>query len=166
MIVFDSSTIILLTKIEILDAFLLNFPDRTLVSLKIKLEVEKGKREDTHLIAKLIKEKRIEVLRPKQINLIQKLMEDFNIDVGEAEALTLALQEKNCIIATDDRNAIKACKALRLDFVTAIAVLIRVFEKRLIDRNEALIRLKKLQSIGRYKETIIEDAMNQIRGGG
>lgn len=39
-----------------------------------------------------------------------KLMEDFNIDEGEAEALILAIQEKAIMVATDDRNAIRACK--------------------------------------------------------
>ncbi|MEW6618747.1 MAG: hypothetical protein AB1422_05285 [bacterium] len=38
MIVFDSSTIILLAKIEILDAFLLNFQDRTLVTPKVTIQ--------------------------------------------------------------------------------------------------------------------------------
>jgi predicted nucleic acid-binding protein len=34
-------------------------------------------------------------------------MEDFTIAAGEAEALTIALQEKADIIATDDKNAIR-----------------------------------------------------------
>lgn len=45
--------------------------------------------------------------------LVRKLMDDFSIDVGEAEALTLALNKKDAMIATDDRNAIRASKLLK-----------------------------------------------------
>ncbi|MBI5026405.1 MAG: hypothetical protein HZC12_06725, partial [Nitrospirae bacterium] len=56
-------------------------------------------------------------------------------------------------------------KILKVEFVTAIAILIRSFEKGLIDRDEAIIKLQKLQSIGRYNRAIIEDATKQIKGG-
>jgi len=45
-------------------------------------------------------------------------MDDFNIDEGEAEALLLAIQAGAETIATDDRNAIRASKLLKIDFVT------------------------------------------------
>jgi predicted nucleic acid-binding protein len=91
-------------------------------------------------------------------------MEDFNIDEGEAEMLTLAIEEKASLVATDDKNAIKACKILKLDFTTAIAILIRACEKGLIRVDEALKKLHKLQSFARYEKTIIETATNQIEG--
>ena len=93
-------------------------------------------------------------------------MDDFNIDTGEAEAIILALQEKVSIIATDDRNAIRACKILKIEFTTAIAVLIRAFEKKLIDKDEALIKLRKLELVARYSRAIVEDARKRIEGGG
>jgi predicted nucleic acid-binding protein len=58
----------------------------------------------------LINEKKIQVLKVKNAKAVMKLMEDFNIDEGEAEALILAIQEKAIMVATDDRNAIRACK--------------------------------------------------------
>ncbi len=96
----------------------------------------------------------------------KKLMDDFNIDTGEAEAIILALQEKVSIIATDDRNAIRACKILKIEFTTAIAVLIRAFEKKLIDKDEALIKLRKLELVARYSRAIVEDSRKRIEGGG
>ncbi len=96
----------------------------------------------------------------------KKLMDDFNIDTGEAEAIILALQEKVSIIATDDRNAIRACKILKIEFTTAIAVLIRAFEKNLIDKDEALIKLRKLELVARYSRAIVEDSRKRIEGGG
>ncbi|MBI3754550.1 MAG: hypothetical protein HY265_00070 [Deltaproteobacteria bacterium] len=67
------------------------------------------------------------------------------------------------MLATDDRNAIRACKILKLEFITAIAVLIRAFEKNLIDRDEVVVKLQKLKSVGRYSRTIIEDAVKRIK---
>lgn len=90
-------------------------------------------------------------------------MDDFNIGTGKAEALTLVIQEGAGIIATDDRNAIRACKILKLDFVTAIAVLIRTAEKNLIDRDESIVKLQKLKSVGRYSSAIIGDAAKRIK---
>jgi len=92
-------------------------------------------------------------------------MKDFTIDAGEAEVLALALQEKALLIATDDRNTVRACKMLKIDFTTAIAILIRAFEKKFVDKEEALSKLQKLGAVVRYKQTIIESARKQIEGG-
>jgi hypothetical protein len=53
---------------------------------------------------------------------------------------------------------------LKLDFTTAIAILIRACEKGLIGGDEALSKLYKLQSFARYEKRIIETATNQIEG--
>ncbi|MBI5204856.1 MAG: hypothetical protein HZA11_08065 [Nitrospirae bacterium] len=165
MIVLDASTIILLAKIDMLELFVSNFHGKILIPDKVKAEACMGGSEETPLIVKLIVDKKINVLRVKDNALIKKLMEDFNIDRGEAEVLTLAMQEKAVIVATDDRNAIRACKILKKDFTTAIAILIRAFEKKLIDNDEALAKLQKLESVARYSKIIIEDARKQIKGG-
>ena len=165
MIVLDSSTMILVAKIDMLEIFISNVHSRVLIPERVKSEVYSGKREDTLLITKLIEDKKIHVLRVKNSKLIRKLMEDFDIEAGEAEALALAVQENAAVIATDDRNAIRACKILKKEFTTAIAVLIRALEKRLIDKDEALIKLQKLESIARYSRLIIENAKKQIKGG-
>lgn len=164
MIVFDSSTLILLAKTEILELFISNFPSRILIPEKVLSEVAAGG-EETPWVIRFIEAQRIEVLKLRGDRLKGKLMQDFNIDIGEAEALILALQEGASLIATDDRNAIRACKMLKLNFVTAIAILIRAFERGLIEKDEALLKLQKLQSFGRYGRAIIDDARKRIEGG-
>lgn len=165
MLFLDASTLILLAKIEILETFLLNFPGRVLIPEKVQGEACLKKTEETTLIEELIHSKKIHVVRAKNIRLTNKLMEDFHINGGEAEAVALALQEQASIVATDDKNAIRACKILKIDFTTAIAILIRTFEKNLLDKDEALIKLQKLESIARYRRTIIKDARRRIEGG-
>ncbi len=53
---------------------------------------------------------------------------------------------------------------LKLEFTTALAFLVRAFEKKLIDRDEALSRLAKLESIARYKRVIISYVKQKLRG--
>ena len=164
MILLDASTLILLAKIEMLDIFLADVGRKVAIPVKVKEEVLTGSSPDGHVVAKLVQDRRIDVLKAKDRKLVRRLMEDFNIDEGEAEMLALAIQEKTLLVATDDKNAIKACKIMKLDFTTAIAILVRACEKGLIHTDEAFFKLQKLQSCARYNKRIIETARNQIEG--
>ena len=165
MVVFDSSTMILLARIDMLEVFISNYHGKVLIPERVRAEVLIQGREETHLVAKLIEDSKIHVLRVKNSKLVNKLMNDFSIDAGEAETVTLVLQEKATLVATDDRNAIRACKILKIDFTTAIVFLLRAFEKNLIEKDETIAKLQKLISIVRYEQEIIEDARRRIEGG-
>jgi len=165
MIIFDSSTLILLAKIDMLEIFIADYHGMVLIPQRVKSEVCSKGREETPILIKLIKDKKINLLKAGNKRAIKKLMKDFSIDLGEAEALMLALQEGANIVATDDKNAIRACKMLNLNFATAVSFLIRSLEKGLVGKNEALLKLQKLQSIGRYSRAIIENATERIKGG-
>lgn len=143
----------------------MNFLEELVIPLAVKKEACRKEAEETPLIENLLQSNTIRVLKVKDSKIIKKLMNDFHINGGEAEAVSLALQEKALIVATDDRNAIRACKMLKIDFTTAIAILIRTFEKKLIDRDEAIIKLQKLEVIARYSRAIMEDARERIEGG-
>lgn len=163
--VFDASLLILLAKIEALELFVANLEGEVLIPEIVSAEVLKEGKEEVPLIKALIDTKKIQISRLKDEKQTRKLMIDFSMAAGEAEAIVIALRKGSYVVATDDRNAIRACKMLRLEFITAIAVLIRAVEKRLISKEEAISKLKKLQSIGRYNKAIIEDAAKQIEGG-
>jgi predicted nucleic acid-binding protein len=165
MVIFDASTLILLAKINMLDLFISHVQDSVCIPQKVRSEVTAEKREETRFIIRCIEDGKITVAKIRNTALAQKFSDDFNIDAGEAEALALAIEKKASIVATDDRNAIRACKILKLDFITAVAVLIRAVEKGLIEKDEGLVKLQKLRSVGRYSKTIIEDAARQIQGG-
>ena len=165
MLAFDASTLILLAKIDMLDLFVSDFGGKILIPERVREEVCIPGKEETPLIMELIKDGKIKVSAVKNKKLVEKLMDDFHIDSGESEAIALALQEKASLVATDDRNAIRACKFLKMEFTTAIAILIRACEKKLVDKDEALAKLQKLWSIARYSRPIIDDARKQIKGG-
>ena len=155
----------MLAKVEILETFVLNFTGEIFIPQGVKEEACRKKAEETTIIENLVRSNKIRVLTVKDIKVAKRLMDDFNINGGEAETISLALQEKARMVATDDRNAIRACKMLKMDFTTAIAILIRAFEKNLIEKDEALIKLRKLELIARYSRAIIEDARKRIEGG-
>ena len=92
MIVFDASTLILLAKIDMLEVFISNFRGKLLIPEKIKEEVFIRRQEETPLLKKLIENKN-PCFKGKDAKLIKRLIEDFHIDTGEAEAIALALQE-------------------------------------------------------------------------
>ena len=76
------------------------------------------------------------------------------------------LETKAPRVATDDRNALRACGALGLKAVTALAVLVRATQKGLLSPNEAERRLKDLAQHGRYASDVLDEARPQLRVGG
>ncbi|MBI5193595.1 MAG: hypothetical protein HZA08_09175 [Nitrospirae bacterium] len=164
MIVFDASTLILLAKADLIELFISTYLGQVLIPEEVRSEILEVEKADAAVFKQLIENKKIKILKLKDKDYSNKLMEDFNIEKGEADALGLTMQEKAGVIATDDKNAIKACKFIKLEFITSISILIRAFEKGLIESDEAFIKLRKLQSFGRYSKAIITDAAEQLQG--
>jgi predicted nucleic acid-binding protein len=166
MIVFDSSTLILLTKVELLDVFLGDYEGKVLIPREVEVESCSGKKSfDALFIRDRIKERKISVAKVSNTALCNQLMRDFRICRGEAEALVLALEMKAKIVATDDKNAIKACKLLKLSFTSAIAMLVKMAERKVIDAEKASAALKALTKYGRYGEGIIKAAKERLKTG-
>src|SRR5579864_2520675 len=163
MIVLDSSTLILITKVELLDLFLANVS----VPVAIPGEVEEEccglkKALDAVIIQRALNESLIKTVVVKNRRLVAKLQADFSLGRGEAEAITLALYEKAKALGIDDKNGINACKLLGIAFTTAVGILIRMCEKRLLTKSEALAKLEGLARHGRYRKSILEDARRQL----
>jgi len=159
MFVLDSSTLILIAKTETLDLFL----NGVELDVAIPLEVEKEccdvkKSLDALMIRKALDESRIRVIAVKDRKLVTKLEGDLGLGRGEAEAVVLAFAEKARVLGIDDKNGINACKLLGVAFTTAIGILVRMREKRLLSTKEALLKLEMPAKHGRYKQSILEDA--------
>lgn len=163
MIVFDASTLILIAKVGLLDLVLTHAS----VPVAIPGEVEKEccgskKALDALIIQRALDESRIKTVGVKNHRLVGKLQADFSLGRGEAEAIALALNEKAEVLAIDDKNGINACKLLGVAFTTAVGILIRGREKGLLEESEALEKLSSLAKLGRYKDSIIEDARRKL----
>jgi predicted nucleic acid-binding protein len=165
MLIFDASTLILIARIELLDPFLAGIS----VEVAIPQEVERdccGVKAtlDALMIRKAVDDSRVRVVRVKDRKLVAKLQDDFGLGKGEAEAIALGITEKAQLVATDDKNAINACKLLRISFTTAAGILIRSLENSLISRSDALEKLDRLAHYGRYRSSIVQDVKAQLEG--
>lgn len=167
MIVFDASTLILLAKVDLLQTFLDGYRGEIVIPAAVRSEAATpAHRADAIVIRRAIANRRIAVRKIRSGAKVRRLMADFALGRGEAEALALALETNTHLVATDDRNAMLACKMLRLEPVTAIAVLVRATQKGRLSRDQAEHRLKDLARYGRYAAAIIEDARRLVRSGG
>jgi|SRR5215472_8596572 len=163
MIVFDSSTLILTAKVEVLGSFLESVDFQVSVPTEVARESCAVKKSlDALLIQKAIDESKIKVCAVKDRKFVIKLRRDFGLGAGEAEATVLAQSEKAILVGIDDKNGINACKLLGIPFTTAMGILIRMHEKQLLTPEEALTKLRIVAKHGRYKQSILEDAMRKL----
>jgi predicted nucleic acid-binding protein len=160
--VFDSSTLILLAKIDILRS--VGGDIKIVIPARVRDECIVKDIFDAKLISSLINEGLIEIEKTGTKRTINKLCRDFKIHPGEAEALYLAMK-KGYPLAVDDGPTIKACKILNISFTTAIHFLIKMAEGKKMDRQMAVVKLEKLSFYGRYNRRIIENALKRLEGG-
>ena len=163
MLVFDASTLILLAKSELLDIFLDDYEDTPLIPGAVAAESTGSSRPDALLIRQRIAEGRLKVEEVQESRVFDRLGLDFRLGVGETAALALALAKgKSALVATDDRSAIRACKVLRIRFVTSLGILTRAVEKGLLTRDLGLRYLERLRAYGRFRDELIEEVSRQI----
>jgi predicted nucleic acid-binding protein len=161
MFVFDSSTLILTAKIELLHPFLNDIAMEVAIPKAVEEECcGATKTLDALIIRKALDEAKIKVRKVRNGKLITKLVADFNM--GRGEAIALALEEKARIVGIDDRVGIDACKLLGLPFTTAIGLLVRSRQKGLIGLDDARFRLSALARYGRYRKSILDDALQRL----
>ena len=160
--IFDSSTLILLAKIDLLRESAAGIS--ILIPPKVKEECLRKDSLDALLIRALIGEGEIKLEKTGTPEAIRKLQADFRIEAGEAEALWLG-KRLGCPLAVDDGSTIKACKVLGIQFLTAIHFLANLKARGKLDLPLALAKLDGLAAYGRYLRQIIEDAAKRLRGG-
>lgn len=165
MVVFDTSTLILLARTGLLDQFLEHIGQDLLIPKEVEREACKVKKSlDALMIQKAIMEERIKVFGLKDRKTCQKIGKDFSLGKGEAEAIVPALSKQG-LLGIDDKKGINACKLLRIPFTTAMAILVRMREKRIITKREALASLSRLEKYGRYSTEIVGDARSRLEAG-
>ena len=164
MIVLDASTLILLAKTALLEKFIDSFGGVVLIPAEVERECCVKKSLDALLIEKAIQEGKITVKRPKESRLSEQIRADFILGKGEAEAIALALSTKARLVGIDDKRGINACKLLKLQFTTALDILLRMREKGLLEKQAAPLKLAALERYGRYGSAIVEDARRKLEG--
>ena len=123
---------------------------------------EEKQSADALAIRRLIGGKRIVVEPLKERVLFDELRRELGLGTGEAEAIALAVAKGAQLVATDDKKAIDACKLVRIPFTTALAVLVRMYEKGIVGQQEAVLKLSVLEREGRYKKSMIAAVLARL----
>lgn len=162
MLVSNTSTIVLLAKVGCLEAFIEISP-----TIEIPIQVRKEALFDkdsyyAKLIQKLAHDRKIKVVHVNE-NKITVIMSNFKLDKGEAAAYAVFNNKKHNAILTDDGELIKLCKLENVPFICAMAVIIRLFEKKKLSKEDTLNKLEDLHRIGRYSEKLYEHFKDEVK---
>ncbi len=162
MLVSNTSTLVLLAKVGCLENFIEVSPT---IEIPVQVKKEALFERDSYyarLIGKLIHTKKIRIVEVKK-ELLQKIITEFRLDDGEAAAYVMFDNKKHKAILTDDGELIKLCKLEEKPFICAMAVVIRLFEKKKLSKKEALNKLHQLHIIGRYSKDIYEHFKAEVK---
>lgn len=162
MLTSNTSTLVLLAKIGCLEDFIEVSP---VIEIPVQVRREALFHENSYyarFIKKLIKIKKIKVM-PVKKNKIIKIMSEFRLDEGEAATYVLFNKKKHKAILTDDKELIKLCKLEEIPFTCAMGVVIKLFEKKKLLKEETFNKLKKLHTIGRYSKDIYEHFKKEVK---
>ncbi len=162
----DSSGIILLAKGDMLrELCSIAYLEATEeVKSEVMAGLEKG-RKDALYMQELVKEEKIKVIKVDN-NLTEKFRKDFNLGLGEASVIALAINQKIPMI-TDDNKARKVGKVLGLDVLSSLDLPLILYEKDVITYDKAKICLEVLKKEGWFGESVLIEAfkgLEKIRG--
>ncbi len=163
MFVSNTSTLVLLAKVSCLEKFI-EISQNIEIPAQVKKEAlfDKGSYY-AKLIEKFIQEKKIRVVPVFKKSEITKIMLEFRLDEGEAATYALFNDKRHKAILTDDGELIKLCKLEKIPFVCAMAVIIRLFEKDKLSKEEAINKLEDLHKIGRYSKELYEHFKREVK---
>jgi len=100
----------------------------------------------------------IKIENPENLT-YQKILERF-IDIGEASAIALALEKKDCLLIIDDNKGRREAKHLGLTYTGSLGIFITAKQKGLISTlSEILDEIQKTDF--RLSNSLIEDAKRQ-----
>ena len=163
-VISDASSLILLEKIKLLKYMIENTKlviPNAVYDEAIKKGIEK-KYIDAIELDKKTKEGKIKVILIKDKKKFDEIKTNFNLARGETEAIVLYYEKKGHILAVDDLKAMKYCDYYNIPFTTTINLVLDYFNKRTINKQEAIEMIKNLGIYGRYKNEIIFYAIKQI----
>lgn len=155
LIVADASSVILLTRVDlmaiVLEEFQVIIPEHV---YKECVNEETLKRfPDALAIQQWTHDKKLEVKKAdtRQHQFLHKVSQ------GEKEAIALSLEFPESILLTDDGNAVKIAKYLKKAFIISPLVVIDLYQLEKISYDMAKKSIEKLSIIGRYLPNLIAD---------
>lgn len=167
MIVGDACSIILLAKSTVLEEFAKR--NHLTIPQEVYREVTAGKEKklfDALLMERLAKEKKIVVLKTANPSAVEKLAHDFGMGKGEAETLSLTLEDPRRIILTDNKQGRKAAKIHGLHLIGSLEVVAALYKLQHIEKEKAFDALQVLRQVGWFEEHLIKQAEEEMNNEG
>ncbi len=152
MLVSNTSTLILLGKVNMLSAMLDNVKEIAIPKV-VYHEIRKKDSFEVLTINREVKKGRIKVFDIDKKD-YAGIIREFKLDDGEAAAYALLKKIKGKAILTDDGELIKLCKIDGVSFMISMAVVVKMFKNNKLNKSEAIEKLDKLYDYGRYSEEI------------
>ena len=90
-------------------------------------------------------------------------MSKFRLDKGEAAAYVMFNKNKHKAILTDDGELIKLCKLEKIPFICAMAIVIRLYERKRFSKEKTMKMLQKLHNIGRYSNELYQHFKKEVK---
>ena len=135
-VVSNTRPIIHLSEINFLEAL-------TVFSVLIPEEVKNELSRNKISIPRKIK---VVNLKNEWKDLVKILTNQHNLDLGEAQAIALALQEKADYFFTDDLDAREIAKQYNVSVHGTVGLVLRAFREKIINKHEAIEKVKELQT--------------------
>ncbi len=158
----DSSSLILLAKIGLLDTAINGISGRLAMTKRVYEEcVIQKSTIDSALIRKRAEDGAIKIESLKDKSSYHKIRNDFNLGEGEAEAIAFCIENKTTLI-TDDKKAINTCKLLNIPFTTIPNLLVAFANEGMLTIREALAYLGALAHHGRYTHDILQSIKEDL----
>lgn len=159
MIVSNSSTLILLARVGALQRFLDEYKKVIIPAQVFEEMIVKSEALDSLVIKEEVKKDRIEI---REVKKMHRIAEEFRLRSGEAAAYALFVESRGGIILTDDGELIKLCRVTGAPFACAMAVIVRMYKKKILPKHEACGYLENLFDYGRYSREVYEFYKDEV----
>ncbi len=101
---------------------------------------------------------------PKAKELINILVLQYELDLGEAESIALVRQENARLFFTDDLDARESAKALGIEVHGTIGILLRGFREQKIGKKETIEKLRALLDSSLFvTPALVDFAINEVQ---
>lgn len=103
-------------------------------------------------------------LGDKEKDNVMLLTNQYDLDLGEASAISLALQEKADYFLTDDLEARNVAKVYGIEVHGSVGIVLRAFRDKKLSKNEAIAKVRefKIKSSLFITEDIITHIIDSI----
>ena len=99
-------------------------------------------------------------LGPKFKDVAEIIVNKFSLDLGEAQAIALSLQEKADYFLTDDLDARTVANAHNIEAHGTVGIILRAFREKIINKKLALEKINELYTSSSL--FITRNLINQI----